>query len=123
MTKRSRDSFRYGPFLRYRPHSPAAAQLHAEAAAQQPHPSTARCHPSATNNTTNPRLKPHNHPVSTKPGQLQTDPDLAVYDSRDDAEAAIAGLKYQAGRRLRTLGDDNLTLNIVTYQMLQLAAV
>ena len=36
-------------------------------------PDSTTCHPSATNNTTNPRLKPHNHPVSTKPGQLQSD--------------------------------------------------
>ena len=35
-------------------------------------PDSTTCHPSATNNTTNPRPKPHNHPVTTKPGQLQT---------------------------------------------------
>ena len=45
LTKRSRDTYRYEPFLSYRRHSPEAAQLHAKAAAQQPHPSTARWEP------------------------------------------------------------------------------
>ena len=41
-------------------------------------PDSTTCHPSATNNTTNPRPKPHNHPVSTKPGQLQSHPLLGL---------------------------------------------
>ena len=45
LTKRSLDSYRYEPFLSYRRHSSEAAQLHAKASAQQPHPSTARWEP------------------------------------------------------------------------------
>ena len=40
LTKRSRDSYHFEPFLWYRPHTPAAAQMHTQAAAQQPHPTT-----------------------------------------------------------------------------------
>ena len=45
LTKRSRDSYHFEPFLWYRPHTPAAAQMHTQAAAQQPHPTTARWEP------------------------------------------------------------------------------
>ena len=45
LTKRSRGSYHFEPFLWYRPHTPTAAQMHTRAAAQQPHPATARWEP------------------------------------------------------------------------------
>ena len=68
------------------------------------------------------RCHPHTRRTQALRAIPETDPGFAVYNLRDDAESALADLKHQTGSRLLTSGDDDLTLGILTYQMLQLAA-